>query len=272
MPELPEVETVKRVLKKNLIGLKIESVDINYVKMIKTNVSEFQKNIINQIFIDVKRRGKWLIFELSNYYLVSHLKMEGKYFFSSNYQVRKHDHIIFHLSNNKTLTYNDTRKFGVMYLVKKDKLYIDTPLKDLGLEPFSDDLNVFYLKDKIGNKNTVIKTLLLDQSIITGIGNIYDNEILYASHISPFKKGNELTDLEIQSIIDNTRLILNKAISLGGTTIRSYTSSLGVSGRYQDNLKVHMKETCLTCHGDILNTKIGGRSTYYCPICQGVRI
>ena len=272
MPELPEVETVRRVLKKNLIGLKIESVDINYLKMIKTNVEEFKKNIINQVFLDVKRRGKWLIFELSDYYLVSHLKMEGKYFFTLDYERRRHDHIIFHLSNNKTLTYNDTRKFGVMYLVKKDKLYIDTPLKDLGFEPFSDDLNLLYLKDRIGNKNTVIKTLLLDQSIITGIGNIYANEILYVSHISPFKKGSELTDLELQTIIDNTRLVLDKAISLGGTTIRSYTSSLGVSGNYQDNLKVHMKEKCLTCHRQILPSKIGGRTTYYCPVCQGVNL
>ena len=272
MPELPEVETVKRVLKKNLIGLKIETVDINYSKMIKTDYENFKKNIINQEFLDVTRRGKWLIFELSNYYLVSHLKMEGKYFFSIDYEARKHDHIVFHLSGGKTLTYNDTRKFGVMYLVKKDKLYIDTPLKDLGLEPFSDLLTTSYLKSKIGTKKIPIKTLLLDQSIVCGIGNIYDNEILFASCVSPFKKGIELTDLELQLIIDNTKIILDKAISLGGTTIRSYTSSLGVSGSYQDNLKVHQVKKCKTCGGDILISKIGGRSTYYCPNCQGVSL
>lgn len=268
MPELPEVETVKNVLKRNLLNLKIKKVEIYYPDMIKTDLNKFKKDLINQEFKDIKRLGKWLIFELSNYFLVSHLRMEGKYFYTDCQEVNKHEHIIFTLSNNKRLKYHDVRKFGVMYLVNKDKLFIDTPLNKLGLEPFSTDLTIKYLKEKLKNKKNSIKTVLLDQEIIAGLGNIYVNEVLFKSRIHPLKKASLLTDLELQSIIDNSRIILTDAIEKGGTTIRSYTSSLGVTGSYQDNLLVHTKSVCPLCNTKIEIIKINGRSTYYCKNCQ----
>ncbi len=269
MPELPEVETVKNTLKKRILKKRIKSIKILYNGIIATNPNDFKNNIINQEFIDIKRRGKFLIFELTDYYLVSHLRMEGKYFLKKeNDPIIKHEHIIFYL-DDITLRYHDTRKFGKMYLVTKDKLISDTPLKDLGLEPWDDNLTSDYLIDKY-NRNIAIKTLLIDQSVISGIGNIYADEILFFSHINPLKKGNNLTKNDCENIIKNTKNILSKSIEYGGTTIRSYTSSLGVIGHNQDNLMVHGKEgeDCKICGSKIIKIKVNGRGTYYCPTCE----
>ena len=269
MPELPEVETVKNILKRDLIGLKIKKIDVFYPSMIKTNLDDFKKNLIDEEIIDVKRYGKWLVFETSNYDLVSHLRMEGKYYYSKEFNNDIHEHVVFYLSNGNCLRYKDVRKFGVMYLVGKDKLFIDTPLNKLGYEPFNEKLTVSFLKDKLHNKRLPIKTLLLDQEIIAGLGNIYANEVLFKSGINPFKKGNLISDQECQKIIDNSKLILSEAIKNGGTTIRSYTSSLGVTGNYQNKLNVHMQHICKICNSKIEKVKINGRSTYYCKKCQG---
>ena len=268
MPELPEVETVKNVLKKSLINLKIVEVIINYPEIIKTNHENFKHNLISEKILDIKRYGKWLVFFTTNYCLVSHLRMEGKYYYTDKLNITKHDHIIFKFNNNFYLKYNDVRKFGVMYLVKNDKLFIDTPLNKLGLEPFSNELNEEYLKDKFKTKRLPIKTALLDQSIISGIGNIYADEILVKSNINPLKKAYLLKEEECLKIIQNSKDIFQKAIELGGTTIKSYTSSLGVKGSYQNNLIVHSKKNCLICGSLVKVIKVGGRSTYYCPNCQ----
>ncbi len=270
MPELPEVETVKNVLKKDLINLKIKKVNVYYKDMIKTDYNEFVNNLINEEILDIKRYGKWLVFETGKYALVSHLRMEGKYFYTDKIEPQKHEHIVFEFDNGKVLRYKDVRKFGVMYLVKKDKLFTDTPLVNLGLEPFDKKLTSSYLLDKLKNKTLPIKTVLLDQEIITGLGNIYDDEVLFKSRISPFRASCTITKDECESIIKNAKDILNEAIKCGGTTIRSYTSSLGVSGNYQDKLLVHTKKECSICKSPIKVAKIGGRSTYYCPHCQKV--
>ena len=192
----------------------------------------------------------------------------GSPFYTNDSNIYKHEHVIFKLNNGYYLKYHDVRKFGVMYLVKKDKLFIDTPLKNLGLEPFSNDLTISYLKDKYKSKKTAIKTVLLDQEIITGIGNIYADEILFESKINPLKKANLLNDLECHKIIKNSKEIFKNSIKHGGTTIRSYTSSLGVTGNYQNYLKVHTKKNCPNCNMEITVVKVNGRSTYYCKNCQ----
>lgn len=266
MPELPEVETVKNTLKKYLQKRKIISAKVYWDNIIAyPKLNDFINQIQNQNINDILRRGKFLIFELDNYYLLSHLRMEGKYFIKENEAKEKHEHVIFKLDNNKELRYHDTRKFGKMYLIEKEKLYTEKPLKDLGLEPWDKNLTVNYLKDKM--KNKMIKTLLLNQNIIAGIGNIYADEILFLSKINPNKKGIELTNKELENIIKNTKTVLEKAIEEGGTTIRSYSSS-GVHGRFQNKLLVHTKEKCPTCNSDIIKTVINTRSTYYCPKCQ----
>lgn len=267
MPELPEVETVKETLKKHVLNKEIKDVIVHYDKIIENKSKEQFINLVkNQTIIDIKRRGKWLLFELNDYYLLSHLRMEGKYYIKNpNDEITKHQHIIFRFDNFE-LRYNDTRKFGRMYLITKQDLYNKKPLNELGKEPW--DLDVSYLKSKFKNKKLPIKTVLLDQSIIAGIGNIYDDEILFLSKLNPYKKANELNDKEIENIIKYTKITLQRAIELGGSTIKSYTSSEGVHGKFQNELLVHTKINCPECKMKLVKEKIGGRTTYYCSNCQ----
>lgn len=272
MPELPEVETVKETLKRKVLKKKIIEVLVRYEGIIESpSVLEFITNIKDQTINNITRIGKWLIFELNDYYLLSHLRMEGKYFLKdSNEEYAKHEHVIFKFSDNTDLRYHDTRKFGKMLLVDKDKLNEARPIKELGLEPWDKKLTPKYLKDKYKNKRLPIKTVILDQSIIAGIGNIYADEVLFLSKINPLTKVNLLKDKDLINIIENTKIVLNKAIKEGGTTIRSYTSDEGVTGRFQNSLYVHCRENeeCLICKSVILKTKVGGRGTYFCPKCQ----
>ena len=268
MPELPEVETVKEKLKKELLHKRINNIKIFYDGIIATDINAFKKNIINEEIVDIKRRGKFLIFELEKFYLVSHLRMEGKYFIKNiNDEISKHEHVIFYF-DDFTLRYHDTRKFGKMYLVEKDKLLTDTPLSHIGLEPWDSLLTVNYLKEKFNN-NHHIKTLLLDQDIIAGIGNIYADEILFKSMINPMKHGKDLSDDELNNIIINTKLVLEQGIKNKGTTIHSF-SSLGGIGNNQNYLLVHTRvgEKCANCGNIIVKTRVNGRGTYYCPVCQ----
>lgn len=271
MPELPEVETVKNTLKRLVLNKKIINVEVFHNNIIASpTVEEFKNKIKGQIIHNIKRRGKWLLFELDNHYLVSHLRMEGKYFLKNKNEGRnKHDHVVFELED-KELRYNDTRKFGKMYLIDKDKINISKPLNELGLEPWDENLDINYLKEKYKNKKIAIKTVLLDQSIITGIGNIYADEILFLSKIHPLKKPTDLTDKELEDIIKYTRLILEHAIELGGTTIKSYESEEGVHGRFQNNLLVHnqLGNKCPNCKEIIIKIVVNGRGTYYCQKCQ----
>lgn len=272
MPELPEVETVKETLKKVVLNKKINNAIVLYPNIIDTPVvEEFIKEIKNQTIHNIHRRGKWLIFELDNYYLLSHLRMEGKYIMRHHGEAyEKHEHVIFELDDETELRYKDTRKFGRMHLVKKEELDSCKALSNVGMEPFDENLNSKYLLDKYKTKKLPIKTVLLDQSIVAGIGNIYADEILYLCKLNPLKQANEVTKKEADKIIIYTREVLGKAISLGGTTIRSYESSEGVHGRFQQELLVHNKEheNCSHCQTEIIKITVGGRGTYYCPKCQ----
>lgn len=262
MPELPEVETVKETLKKLLIGKTIKDVLVFYKNIIgEISQEEFINEVKGQTINDIKRKGKFLIFCLDDKYLLSHLRMEGKYFIKPvDEEINKHEHIVF-LFDDFSLRYHDTRKFGVM-LIRKD---LDTPpLSNLGFEPW--DLTIDYLKPKMNNKP--IKELLLDQSIISGLGNIYADEVCAYAHIHPKTPANSLNDEELNKIIEGSKVILEKAILAGGTTIRSYLSSLNVSGRFQQELIVHTKDKCGFCQGRIVKIRVGGRGTYYCPYCQ----
>jgi len=271
MPEIAEVETVRNTLKDRILNKKIKSVDIYYDKMIESDLNTFKSDLIDKSFIDIKRRGKWLIFETEDRYLLSHLRMEGKYFIKDSNKVKdKHEHIIFTFYDNTDLRYCDTRKFGRMNLIKKEELEATESIKKQGLEPGDKNLTSDYLLSKFKNKKLPIKTVLLDQTIISGLGNIYVNEVLFYAKINPFTVASNITKKECDLIIKGSDEIIKEAIKLGGTTIKSYTSSLGVTGRFQQKLKVHKRENlpCEVCNAPILNMKIGGRSTYYCPNCQ----
>lgn len=272
MPEKPEVITVKNTLKKKILGKKITQCNVYWDNIIAfPSSSEFKKRVINQVIHDITTRGKFLVFTLDKDILLIHLRMEGKFVFRDKGQeLGKHEHVEFILDNKISFRFHDVRKFGKMYLLDKDSAYRQKPLSELGLEYDDNNLTKEYLYSKLNSKNLPIKTVLLDQTIITGIGNIYDDEILFMSKISPYRRARDISLDEAQAIIDNCRIVMEKAISLGGTTIKSFTSSEGVHGLFQNELLVHGKdkEDCPICSEPIKKVKIGGRGTYYCENCQ----
>lgn len=276
MPELPEVETVRKTLQTLILNQTIRDIDIFYDRIIRTNTpQEFKRILEGRTLDEIGRYGKYLLFHFGDITLVSHLRMEGKYFYKDVDNPReKHEHIIFYFTNGMTLRYHDTRKFGTMDIVKTKDLYTDkSPLSNLGFEPFNKKATVSYLQQKIKNKRIPVKGILLDQSILTGLGNIYVDEVLFLSHLHPETKANELTKNDLKNLLQNSVVVLEKAIGLGGTTIRSYTSSLGVTGRFQNELFVHMRkgEKCKICNTEIIKTKVVGRGTYLCPKCQKLK-
>jgi formamidopyrimidine-DNA glycosylase len=271
MPEIAEVETVRNTLRKRILNKKIKDIKIIYPKMIESDITEFKKVLIGSSFKDIDRIGKWLMFDTKDYYLLSHLRMEGKFFIKdSSEEIAKHEHIIFTFDDETDLRYHDTRKFGRMNLVLKSEINNVDAIKKQGIEPIDNKLTKEYLFEKISKKRLPMKTILLDQTIISGLGNIYADEVLFASGINPLKKGNAISLDECEKIKKSSKSIILEAIKCGGTTIRSYTSSLGVTGRFQVNLKVHKKEgePCKACGTKIEKIKVGGRSTYFCPNCQ----
>ena len=271
MPEIAEVETVRQTLKRKILRKKIKNVNVLYERMIESDINEFKNNLIGLEFSDILRKGKWLLFEIGDYYLCSHLRMEGKYFIKNHdEEINKHEHVIFTFTDNTELRYHDTRKFGRMNLVLKKDIDSVEGVRKQGIEPIDSNLSKEYLYDAFKKKRLPMKTLLLDQTIISGLGNIYADEVLFASKINPLKLGNEITLDECQRIVDSSKLIIEEAIKCGGTTIKSYTSSLGVTGRFQQNLMAHKRENeqCKNCDSIIKRIVVGGRSTYYCENCQ----
>ena len=273
MPELPEVETVKEVLKTKIKGLLIEDVELYYEKMIK-NVSaeEFKDRVKGQRIQDILRRGKYLIFQLEDYNLLSHLRMEGKFSYEvSGSPKRSHVHAIFKFNNGNELWYEDVRKFGTFHLYeKKINLEETPPFKVLGVEPFSDEFTSNYMKAKLENKKKPIKSLLLDQSVVCGLGNIYVDEVLFRAKVHPLTQSSKLTEKEIEDVVKYTVEVLKHAIKLKGTTIRTFSSQHGVSGSFQNELRVHQRkdEACIECSTVIEKIKVGGRGTYFCRKCQ----
>lgn len=235
------------------------------------DVLTFKEKLKNQTILDISRYGKWLMFLTDDYCLFSHLRMEGKYFIKVNGDERNiHEHVIFKFQDNTELRYMDVRKFGKMQLILKSDINKQGPIPSLGKEPWDKNLTVDYLKEKYLNRKLPIKSVLLDQKIIVGIGNIYADEILFLSNINPLKKANLLNDDELELIIKNTLLVLESAIKKGGSTIKSYTSVDGIHGLFQQELLVHCQEgkPCRNCGTKIEKIKVGSRSTYFCSNCQ----
>lgn len=273
MPELPEVETVKKALLKHLKGREIISCDILYPKMIKSPLEEFSTFFNHKIIQDIERKGKFLIFIFSDHVLISHLRMEGKYlYFKDSEPNTLHAKVVFHLDNNEKVIYDDVRCFGIMELhTLAEYRNNEIPcLKKLGPEPFVTDED--YLYKKFQSRDKEIKSVLLDQEIMTGLGNIYVDETLFKSKINPFRMASSITKEETKSIIQNSRIILTNAIEKGGSTVSSYHPENGVDGKFQNELFVYGRssEPCKICQTTILKKHLGGRGTSYCPNCQHV--
>lgn len=270
MPELPEVETVRRTLLPLVKGRTIKEIDIFYPKMIHEDIDIFKNTLQNKKILDITRKGKHLIFVLSKgVYLLSHLRMEGRYRMEKEgFAPQEHDLLYFHFENGEVLCYHDTRKFGVFLLKDEKNLWNTPPLSQLGKEPFDmkplEFLNL--LKVKKGN----IKEALLDQKTICGIGNIYADEILIHARISPFRKANTLSLEECSILLENADNILKKAIAKGGSTVRSYHPTDGIDGKMQLSLWAYGREgkPCPCCGLPLKKGKVNGRGTTYCPHCQ----
>lgn len=272
MPELPEVETVKNILIKAVLNKTISEVSVYYDKIVRNvDIVSFQTSLTGQTIRDVKRKGKYLIIIFDNYSLLSHLRMEGKYNLMMNEEISKHDHVVFKFSDGTNLRYNDTRKFGTMDLFNTTDLqevYQSKPLRKLGRDPFESEFDFELVYDKLSKANKPIKSALLDQEIISGLGNIYVDEVLFYSKILPTTKSNTLSREKVEELVLNSRKVLERAIALGGTTVKSFTASHSISGRFQNELAIHTLKNCSVCHTEVTKIKVGGRTSYVCENCQ----
>jgi len=271
MPELPEVETVRRGLEKLILGKKISNIEIHYPKMIKTDLEQFQKEMPGQVIQSMGRRGKYLLFYLSDKVLISHLRMEGKYFYYPD-QVpeRKHAHILIHFEDGGTLVYEDVRKFGTMELLAPELLEAYFISKQLGPEPTEQDFDLGRFKLALKRSKKPIKSHLLDQTLVVGLGNIYVDEVLWRAKVHPARISQSLTAQEARKVHDETIKVLGQAVEKGGSTIRTYTNAFGEDGTMQEFHQVYDKtgQACSRCGSIIEKIQLGGRGTHFCPECQ----
>ena len=270
MPELPEVETVRRGLEKLILGKKISSVEIRYPKMIKTDLDQFQKEVPGQEIQSMGRRGKYLLFYLTDKVLISHLRMEGKYFYHPG-QVpeRKHAHVLIHFEDGGTLVYEDVRKFGTMELLAPDLLEAYFISKNLGPEPTEQDFDLEIFIGALKKSKKPIKSHLLDQTLVAGLGNIYVDEVLWRAKVHPASPSQSLKRAEATAIHEQTIEVLGQAVEKGGSTIRTYTNAFGEDGTMQEFHQVYDKagQACSRCGSIIEKIQLGGRGTYFCPKC-----
>lgn len=269
MPELPEVRTVSGSLNKEVRGNTIKGIKVFLPKLIKNQSKDmFIKKLKGKRIESVSNYGKFIIFNLSNKTnLVSHLRMEGKYRVEQDLNKGKHDHVIFDLGN-KYLIYSDTRQFGTFHYFQNEDIYSLAPLGKMAKEP--QETNATELFKRLQRKSIAIKTALLDQTLLVGLGNIYVNEVLWWEKISPTRKSNEITLAELKRLLKRSAIVMDESTEMGGTTIHSFKSFNETSGNYQSKLKVHGKEgfKCFRCKKPILKNRVNGRGTYYCSHCQ----
>ena len=288
MPELPEVEVVKRSLNKKVQNLIIKKVKINDGRLRYTvNKKEIRK-IIGLKLKKIKRRSKFLIFFFNrDIVMLVHLGMTGKFFFVNQKSIKyktsffydingnkdkKYDRLVFYFNKNQKLVYNDVRKFGFIKFFNNKNLNENFHINQLGPEPLKKDFNYIYFKRYISGKNRMIKDILMDQKFVSGLGNIYANEILFLSKIKPTRKVDNLKNFELKKIVKLTKIILNSSIKRGGSSIKDFSSSNGKKGSFQEHFKVYGKkgESCsnINCENKIIKTKICNRATFYCSKCQ----
>lgn len=273
MPELPEVETIKKTLERFVLNKTIDDVEVYWPNIIKEpdDTEQFKLLLKGQTIRELSRKGKFLLFYLDDYCLISHLRMEGKYSVQpSSEPIKKHTHIIFKFTNGEELRYNDVRKFGTMHVYVRGEEFNNKPLNQLGPDPFDDAFTFDYFHHKLKRTDRYIKQVLLDQAIVTGLGNIYVDETLFKAGVHPLKRSSKLTKKEIKLIREQAIATLNDAIKAGGTTIRSYVNGQGAMGMFQQELFVYgqEKEACKKCGTPITKMKVGGRGTHICTTCQ----
>jgi len=286
MPELPEVEIVKRSLAKSINKAKIVDIKIKNKNLRYPISKKIYKYLINKQIVKISRRSKYLIFHFKSNFLLIHLGMTGKllimrkkdnklfktsFYYDLNI-LPKHNHIYFAFNNGLSLIYNDIRKFGFIKCYKNIELNQISFLKKLGVEPLSKLFNIKYFEKFIKKRQKNIKNLLMDQTFVSGLGNIYVNEVLFLSGISPLKLCNSLKRTEVNKLITNIKSILKLSIIKGGSSIKDFRQTSGKSGKFQEFFAVYGKENknCsrISCKGKIKKIVISNRSCFFCNICQ----
>ena len=276
MPEMPEVETIKRIIEPQIAGKKIQSVTVNNVQIIGyPDGDTFTKLLTGQVIKNMSRKGKFLTFYFENYdRMVLHLKMTGQLLVTpSDYPEEKHTHLIANLSDGNQIRYIDVRRFGRFWYLKKEEDDTVTGQYKLGLEPFDGKLTPQYLKIKLGKRKKSIKEMLHDQTIVAGIGNIYSDEILSASGIYPEEKCMDLEDDDWNTLTAKIKEIIAWGIGTNQMTPEEYLAGKGKEYSNIPNLRVYGREgqICAKCGSRIERIVIGGRSSCYCPVCQRKR-
>lgn len=276
MPELPEVETVRKGLEKLVVGKTIKEVTILWPRIIESPVVEiFESQLIGQTIEKMERRGKFLIFKLTNYDMISHLRMEGKYETHDPEDQRdKHTHVIFTFTDGSELRYLDVRKFGRMVLVDKDQGTNYKGILALGPEPIPSQFKLNEFRLGLKKHHKAIKPLLLDQRLVTGLGNIYVDEALWEAKIYPEQRADTLKPKEVEGLYYAIIDVLGRAVEAGGTTIRSYLNALGEAGTFQISLNVYgqTNNPCPRCGTPIKKIKVAQRGTHFCPKCQTLKV
>ena len=267
MPELPEVETVTNSIKRHILNKSFKSIHLNWQKTLENfTVDEFNAKAKNKPITDVYRRGKYIVIAFNDCILAVHLRMTGKLYVVEELDVNKKHISVYLKFSNKYLIFEDTRKFGRFYLYRDIK-YLNGKL---GVEPLSHNFSENWLLDSIKSRSRQIKSLLLDQSFIAGIGNIYADEALWHASIHPLSISSNLSKGKIKILREGIIKVLSESIKLGGTTIRDYTYDFSYVGNYAINLNVFGKEgkNCSRCDTIIIKSKVAQRGTHFCPKCQ----
>ena len=270
MPELPEVETTRLGLLPYVLGRKINDVDVRQAKLRFALPKHFKNLLINKHIIAIKRRAKYLIFELDQGFLIVHLGMSGHLrILNLASSPEKHDHIDIILTDNKVIRYNDPRRFGFMHYT--DSLDDFSMFKHLGPEPF--EMNAHELYRAFQKRKAAIKICMMNQSIIVGVGNIYASEALFLAKIHPLTAAKKLNLSQCEHLLTEIQHVLTIAIKQGGTTLQDYVNSEGKPGYFKQSLKVYQRENkpCFDCNTPIKKLIIGQRSTFFCPHCQILR-
>ncbi|PKM45492.1 MAG: formamidopyrimidine-DNA glycosylase [Firmicutes bacterium HGW-Firmicutes-8] len=273
MPELPEVETIRRSLEQNIKGKTFMGAEVFLEKMVKgVSPLELNSELKGREITRIDRRGKYLIIHLTGgIAMVIHLRMTGQLLYCSPEQEKvRHTHIIFKLSDMCQLRFADQRQFGKISLVSVRELDNFPGLKGLGVEPLGETFSREFFKKELRNRRTKIKPLLLDQTFIAGIGNIYADEALFRAMINPERIASSLTPREASRLYLAIRTVLQEGIENKGTSIKDYVDGDGNKGSNQGNLRVYGREgePCVKCGKEIKRKSIGGRSSHFCPKCQ----
>ncbi|MGC7560752.1 bifunctional DNA-formamidopyrimidine glycosylase/DNA-(apurinic or apyrimidinic site) lyase [Pasteurella sp. PK-2025] len=268
MPELPEVETTKNGIAPYLDGFIIEKILVRQPKL-RWLVSEELAKITHQKVISLSRRAKYLIIQLETGYIIGHLGMSGSLrVVEKTDQIDKHDHLDMVINNGKIVRYNDPRRFGAwLWTENLDEFHL---FLKLGPEPLSDAFNADYLWHKSRKKQTALKTFLMDNAVVVGVGNIYANETLFLCGLHPQKTAGSLTKTQCRQLVEQIKQVLATAIQQGGTTLKDFLQPDGRPGYFAQALLVYgnKDKPCPTCGTSIESVVIGQRNSFYCPKCQ----